>query len=352
MEKIWKVFIQTRHGKDMLSSIYYKVNKENNNERLKFVQKKRLQAKNFKLSKGQKKILIKFNRYIQGEWSPDKEQHEQREQKKPPKDNTPKGLSDLINVINKTDNKYNLKIELEPSSFTKEKYELYKKYQIFVHHDEEEDVSSKGFCRFLVDSPLKFEKKSQTQYGSFHQKYILDGKLIALSVIDILPNCVSAVYFMYDPDYAFLGLGKYSALKETALTQELNQKAPSLQYYYMGFYIDSCPKMNYKGHYEPSDLLDPVDYSWHSIEKFKKELKKHQFVTFSKGSNNKKNGWLDSKEVTQQVLSTVDVYIGNGSKLPAKELLELINDSRIKEFLVDYVCAVGLKLASDMMISF
>lgn len=121
---------------------------------------------------------------------------------------------------------------------------------------------------------------------------------------------------------------------------------------FVGFYIDSCPKMNYKGQYEPSDLLDPVDYSWHSIEEFKRELKNHQFVTFSKGSNNRKNGWLNSKEVTQQVLSTVDVYIGNGSKLPAKELLELINDSKIKGFLVNYVCAVGLTLASDMMVTF
>jgi arginine-tRNA-protein transferase len=43
---------------------------------------------------------------------------------------------------------------LEPASFTQEKYELYKNYQINVHHDEPEEVSERGFKRFLCDSPL------------------------------------------------------------------------------------------------------------------------------------------------------------------------------------------------------
>ncbi|KAG1205500.1 hypothetical protein G6F35_011595 [Rhizopus arrhizus] len=253
----------------------------------------RLKAKEFKLTKGQKKILSKFNRYIQGTWSPDKD-HQEKENntKKPPKDNTPKQLMDYIHALdNSSNNKHDLKIEIEPSSFTKEKFELYKKYQISIHNDD--DVSERGFRRFLVDSPLKREKK----FGSFHQKYLLDGQLIALSVIDILPSCVSAVYFMYDPQYAYLGLGKYSALRETSLVQELSKTDSNLQYYYMGFYIDSCPKMNYKGQYEPSDLLDPLDYTWHPIEKFKKEFKHKKFITFVE-TRPKLN-------ITDQVLSTM-----------------------------------------------
>ena len=42
----------------------------------------------------------------------------------------------------------------------------------------------------------------------------LDGKLIAVGVIDILPLCVSSVYLFYDPDMSHLKLGIYSALKE------------------------------------------------------------------------------------------------------------------------------------------
>ena len=41
----------------------------------------------------------------------------------------------------------------------------------------------------------------------------MDGKLIAVGVLDILPHCISSVYFYYDTDYSCLSLGKYSALR-------------------------------------------------------------------------------------------------------------------------------------------
>jgi arginine-tRNA-protein transferase len=72
-------------------------------------------------------------------------------------------------------------------------------------------------------------------YGSFHQCYYLDDKLIAVAVLDVLPKCLSSVYFLYDPDYNFLQLGKYSALREIAMTKELyNAGLQDLHWYYMG----------------------------------------------------------------------------------------------------------------------
>ena len=62
------------------------------------------------------------------------------------------------------------------------------------------------------------------------------GTLIAVGVIDVLPNCVSSVYLYYDPAYASWELGKISALNEIALAQRL-QRIPEfarLQYYYLG----------------------------------------------------------------------------------------------------------------------
>lgn len=102
-------------------------------------------------------------------------------------------------------------------------------------------------------------------YGSFHQQYYLDDKLIAVGVIDILPQCVSSVYFFYDPDYSFLSLGTYGALKEVQFTQQLRRESSKLSNYYMGFYIHSCPKMRYKGKMHPSYLLCPEVYTWHLL---------------------------------------------------------------------------------------
>ncbi|CAB3364072.1 Hypothetical predicted protein [Cloeon dipterum] len=163
-----------------------------------------------------------------------------------------------------------------------ESYEVYKKYQICVHDDPEEKVTLRQFTRFLVDSPLEPEQgENGITYGSFHQQYWLDGKLIAVAVIDILPKCLSSVYFYYDPDYRFLTLGTYAALREIALTQELNRKSADLASYYMGFYIHSCPKMRYKGQYSPSYLLCPVSYTWHPIEMCKPLLDNSKYSVFS-----------------------------------------------------------------------
>lgn len=62
------------------------------------------------------------------------------------------------------------------------------------------------------------------------------GKLIAVGVVDILPHCVSSVYFYYDPAYAHWELGTLSALNEMALVQRLQQTPgfQDLQWYYLG----------------------------------------------------------------------------------------------------------------------
>lgn len=154
----------------------------------------------------------------------------------------------------------------------KESFALYKKYQMSVHKDKEEDCRESGYTRFLCDSPL-IPKKGQEgwpcDYGSYHQQYRIDGKLIAVGVIDILPKCVSSVYVYFDmDDYSFLSLGVYSALREIEMTRKLyvSDTTRRLKYYYMGYYVHSCPKMRYKGNYSPSYLLCPEKYIFMPID--------------------------------------------------------------------------------------
>ncbi|XP_073541469.1 arginyl-tRNA--protein transferase 1 isoform X4 [Phyllobates terribilis] len=160
-----------------------------------------------------------------------------------------------------------------------------KSVEEFIHVPDSEDLAHRlEFTRFLCDSPLEHENRPDgvsCGYGSFHQQYWLDGKIIAVGVIDILPYCVSSVYLYYDPDYSFLSLGVYSALREIAFTRELQEKASDLCYYYMGFYIHTCPKMRYKGQYKPSQLLCPESYSWVPIEKCLPLLESSKYSRFS-----------------------------------------------------------------------
>ncbi|KAH8501428.1 hypothetical protein H0E87_016288 [Populus deltoides] len=180
-----------------------------------------------------------------------------------------------------------LEIRLKRSSFDPEEFALYKRYQINVHNDTPDDVSESLYRNFLVDTPLVPVQPSGDDrvppcgFGSFHQQYVIDGHLVAVGVIDILPKCLSSNYLFWDPDYAFLSLGKYSALQEIGLVKENEVYCPSLQYYYLGYYIHSCSKMRYKAAYRPSELLCPLRYKWIPFERAQSLLDKKSYVVLS-----------------------------------------------------------------------
>ncbi|CAL9229300.1 unnamed protein product [Arabidopsis halleri] len=183
--------------------------------------------------------------------------------------------------------KRKLEIHLKRSSFDPEEHELYKRYQLKVHNDKPEHVAESSYRRFLVDSPLidvqpsGDEKVPPCGFGSFHQQYRVDGLLIAVGVVDILPKCLSSVYLFWDPDYAFLSLGKYSAMQEINWVIENQAHCPSLQYYYLGYYIHSCRKMRYKAAYRPSELLCPLRFQWVPFEIARPMLDKKPYVILS-----------------------------------------------------------------------
>ncbi|XP_038110551.1 arginyl-tRNA--protein transferase 1 isoform X1 [Culex quinquefasciatus] len=146
-------------------------------------------------------------------------------------------------------------------------FALYSKYQTAVHNDPPGAIGE--YQDFLVKSPLKMlpgQSSPSCGLGSYHQQYWLDDRLIAVGVIDLLPSCVSSVYFFYDPEFRFLSLGTYGSLRELAFTRKLQQQLASISSYYMGFYIHSCPKMRYKSNLSPSFLLCPEVYSWHPLD--------------------------------------------------------------------------------------
>jgi len=177
---------------------------------------------------------------------------------------------------------------------------VYKRYQEIIHND---PSTESGYRRFLVDSPLvpipeEGQEEHHPGYGSFHQQYWLDGeKLIAVGVLDILSHSVSSKYLYYDPDYRPLALGVYSALQEIAFVRYLQKYSPDLRYYYMGFYIHTCPKMRYKGRYRPSELLCPESNTWHPIDACQKKLDVHTYCRFDETGAVDTDGIIDVNNI-------------------------------------------------------
>ncbi len=208
-------------------------------------------------------------------------------------------------------------------------HKLFRKYQMTVHQEKEEDCTEKSFRRFLCDSPLVPEAGPSEWlcgYGSYHQHYLIDGKLIAVGVVDILPAGISSVYVFYDVDYNFLSLGVYSALREIAMTRSLYTHNPDFKYYCMGYYVHSCQKMRYKGQYMPSFLLCPESYKFVPIETCLPKLEATKYSRLSDEDPSQKE-----PEVS---FDSVIVYF-QGSLLPyllLKTFLKDEHDAKVKEW--------------------
>ncbi|XP_050070583.1 arginyl-tRNA--protein transferase 1 [Anopheles maculipalpis] len=216
-------------------------------------------------------------------------------------------------------------------------YALYQKYQTAIHKDPPGAIEE--YLDFLVKSPLK----GSQGFGSFHQQYWLDDRLIAVGVIDVLPNCVSSVYFFYDPEFKFLSLGTYSSLREVAFTRSLNRKIPSIKSYYMGFYIHSCPKMRYKSNLQPSYLLCPETYTWHSLGTIMiAKLDAHKYSRLNDDAEAQ-----DINKPTEQDVSDVLLLVGR-SYITYAEYLTMAD----KEVPVvsEYARLVGKHCAKRMML--
>ncbi|KAM9062964.1 arginyl-tRNA--protein transferase 1 isoform X2 [Sarcophilus harrisii] len=283
-------------------------------------------AKDIRKERKRQKLILKSQT--------DQVQHEEK-----PKLNQPKSIEDFIFDTLPDKSAHQLEVRVvrssPPSSQFKatfqESYQVYKRYQMVIHKDPPdkptvsqvrlvpvsfEDPEFKSSFRQSLSLYAKYQmaihKDTAAEcgeaeaenppngpdcgYGSFHQQYWLDGKIIAVGVIDVLPYCVSSVYLYYDPDYAFLSLGVYSALREIAFTRELHEKTSQLSYYYMGFYIHSCPKMRYKGQYRPSDLLCPETYVWVPIEQCLPALENSKYCRFNQ----------DTKAVDEERIKELD----------------------------------------------
>lgn len=97
---------------------------------------------------------------------------------------------------------HRFEVNLEGDSVSQAKFELFVKYQTTVHREDVSRWKTKDFQRFLCSgikrSPATTTKSSASEkkLGSWHQCYRLDGKLIAVAVLDLVPRGVSSVYVL------------------------------------------------------------------------------------------------------------------------------------------------------------
>lgn len=131
---------------------------------------------------------------------------------------------------------------VEPTNST-EIYDLYERYITERHSDGDMyPPSSEQFSSFLVDS---------IQQTCFHLIRDSKGRLIGVAVADKLQQGASAVYTFFDPREESRSLGTFAVL-----WQLMQLKQHGGGHLYLGYWVKSCRKMNYKARFYPLERLE------------------------------------------------------------------------------------------------
>lgn len=136
---------------------------------------------------------------------------------------------------------------------TDEKVLMFRKYSAHTHNEKLSfDEAKDQLLKMHVGYP-----------GVFDMEYYFGERLVAVGIIDAAENdngepcALSSNYFYYDVSEPFLkrSLGVFSVLKEIELCRQLG-----CEFYYLGLYLPSCRKMNYKNKFKPYQLF--IDGKW------------------------------------------------------------------------------------------
>ena len=146
-------------------------------------------------------------------------------------------------------NNHDLSMNVVDARFSEEYFELYKCYLNDRHTDGsmanpvEDDFRQFLFCDWC-----------DTRFLEFRQ----NGRLVAVAVTDIVSNGLSAVYSFFDPALQNRSLGTYCILRQIEYTKTL-----TLDYVYLGYWIENHEKMHYKKNFRPMQVY--IDERWQTL---------------------------------------------------------------------------------------
>jgi len=139
---------------------------------------------------------------------------------------------------------------IKPARFDPKHFALYQRYQSTRHEKKDEAISfNQGdYIQFL----------GSHWCDTWFVEFTVNAELMAVAVVDVLENALSAVYTFFDPDFNQYSPGVYAVL------WQIDQaKRCQLDYVYLGFWIKDCRKMSYKIQYQPLEGL--VGHQWQLI---------------------------------------------------------------------------------------
>ncbi|MBN1839547.1 MAG: arginyltransferase [Campylobacterales bacterium] len=133
---------------------------------------------------------------------------------------------------------------IQAPTISTEHLELYDKYHRFME-------MKRGWQYYYL-KPQSYHELYVSGAHNFGKEilYFHGEKLIGVDLIDFLDNGISSIYFYYDPDFAYLSLGRLSIYEQILLGKEYG-----LKWIYLGYYVQECQSLKYKASYAPYQIL-------------------------------------------------------------------------------------------------
>ena len=141
-------------------------------------------------------------------------------------------------VLNKNKD---LKRSILPNMSLTEHYDLFARYLASRHHDGQmADMDEQGYDEMIASSPIE----------TVLLEYRHSDKVLAVMLLDLQDDGLSAVYSFFDPDEDQRSLGTFMVLDAAAIAHDMG-----LDYLYLGYYIKNSRKMQYKSRFKPAEVL-------------------------------------------------------------------------------------------------
>lgn len=137
-----------------------------------------------------------------------------------------------------------IRLEIRRPAISETHLTLYNRY-----HEARQDTRGWQFERTGGAEYYQAFVEGARDYG-YEFAYYLGDRLVAVALVDLLPNALSAVYCYYDPDQAHLSLGTYSILRQILLARERG-----VRYLYLGYWVPENPSLAYKSRFRPFEIL-------------------------------------------------------------------------------------------------
>jgi arginine-tRNA-protein transferase len=138
-----------------------------------------------------------------------------------------------------------LAVTIDEPTLTDEKWRIFVAY-LDHQHDQTMSRTRDALADFLYKSPV----------DTLEICYRAGDQIVAVSILDRCTTALSSVYVYFDPRHARRGPGTYSALWEIE-----HCRRRGIPYYYLGYYVADCTKMDYKARFRPCEILDE-SYHW------------------------------------------------------------------------------------------